>query len=129
MFTSLHRIASGRAVTGLQPSQFRLQGSDFPVFDRQGHGYIGGLQQLRAVKWAIGIQGVDGERDDLLCPRLVPRWHQARSQGGISRYHPPRAPDLDALAVRMVDQEQMRQPALPEETGLRRAGRRSSIWR
>ena len=75
-----------------------------PLGERGRH--VGRLEPLRDVLRAIGIPGRDREQDDLLGARLVVLRHQLRHQLGIVLDDARRAPDLDALPVHIVDQEQ-----------------------
>ena len=70
--------------------------------------HIGRLEALRDMLRAVRIPGLDREQHDLLGPRLVAFRHQPLHQRGIVLDDARLAPDLDALAVRIVDQEQMR---------------------
>ena len=76
--------------------------------DGERCGDVGGLEALRDVLLAVRIPGRDREQDHLLAARLVAFRHQPVQQLGIVLDDRRLAPDLDAPAVRIVDQEQMR---------------------
>ncbi len=63
---------------------------------------------------AIGVPGLDREQDRLRRPRAVALRRQRRHQGVVAFDDPRLAPDFDAPAGRVIDQEELRARVLGE---------------
>ena len=72
----------------------------------QGGGDSGCVQALRNMLRTIGVPGGDLEHDDLFTTGAIVFRHQPRQQDLVI-FDRCRAPDLDALGVGIVDQEQL----------------------
>src|SRR5258706_2229441 len=75
------------------------------------------LEALRDVLRAIGVPGADPEFEHLLAARFVIGRHQLREQCGIVFDDASLPPDLEAAAVRVVDQKQKRLRIFREVAG------------
>ena len=90
-----------------QSLQLSFQCLDVFVALLERSGNIGGLESLRDMLRTIRVPGENLEQDRLLGPRLVSLGHQHRRQLGVTFHDARLAPDLDAPAMRIVDQEKM----------------------
>ncbi len=69
---------------------------------------IGGVEPLGDVLGAIRVPDGDRKENRLLGPRFVPLGHEHRHQLAVAFHDARLAPDLDAPALRIVDQEEIR---------------------
>ncbi len=81
---------------------------------RQRRSHIGGVDFLRDMLRTIGVPGGDREQDRLRRARPIVARHERRHQGLVAFDHAGAAPDFDAAAGGVVDQEQMRLIVLGE---------------
>src|ERR1043166_4190925 len=97
---------SRRSKLPAQPLHFRLQRRDPLIALGERGRHVGRLEALGNVLGAIGVPGGNGEEDHLLGTGAVAFRHQLRGQIGCALDDARRAPNLHALAVGVVDQEQ-----------------------
>src|SRR5260370_29844199 len=79
----------------------------FVTLGKRG-GDVGGLETLGDMPRTIRVPGGNDEKNHMLGARLVAFWHQLCCQLRIAFDDARLAPDLDALPVRIIDQEQVR---------------------
>ena len=97
-----------------QSDELRLQVRNPTVALRDDCGHLGGFKSLGNVLRAIGVPRTNLEYDDLRRARLVALGHQPLGQVRVTFDDPRVAPELHALSMRIVDQEQMRLRILGE---------------